>query len=120
MNFEGVVVSALYRVETLGAQVLCLEWWPKVVKGSAIYGSDELNLMAKGGDGGAWVAARWRSGEGGGKVMVLEMIDILQALSNLHYLFGGFLDYLWFYELSISNFGLTDWRSALLTIKCLE
>nr|GEZ43913.1 hypothetical protein [Tanacetum cinerariifolium] len=67
----------------------------EVVKGSAIYGSDELNLMAKGGDGGAWVAVRWRSGEGGGKVMVLEMIDSLQALSNLHYLFGGFLDYLW-------------------------
>nr|GEZ44890.1 hypothetical protein [Tanacetum cinerariifolium] len=57
MNFEGVVVSALHRVEILGAQVLCLERWLKVVKGSAIYGGDELNLMAKGGDGGAWVAA---------------------------------------------------------------
>ncbi|GJV23165.1 hypothetical protein Tco_1375860, partial [Tanacetum coccineum] len=32
----------------------------------------------------------------------------LQALSNLHYLFGGFMDYLWSRELDISNFGLAD------------
>ncbi|GJU84994.1 hypothetical protein Tco_1292540 [Tanacetum coccineum] len=32
----------------------------------------------------------------------------LQALSNLHYLFGGFMDYLWSRELVISNFGLAD------------
>ncbi|GKD44406.1 hypothetical protein Tco_1269051 [Tanacetum coccineum] len=32
----------------------------------------------------------------------------LQALSNLYYLFGGFMDYLWSRELDISNFGPTD------------
>nr|GEW75165.1 hypothetical protein [Tanacetum cinerariifolium] len=31
-----------------------------------------------------------------------------QALLNLHYLFGGFLDYLWSCELNISNFGPAD------------
>ncbi|GJU04845.1 hypothetical protein Tco_1121275 [Tanacetum coccineum] len=35
--------------------------WKKVMKGSTIYGGDELNLVAKGGDGGAWVAASARS-----------------------------------------------------------
>ncbi|GJR88100.1 hypothetical protein Tco_0212111 [Tanacetum coccineum] len=29
----------------------------------------------------------------------------LQALSNLYYLFGGFMDYLWSRKLNISNFG---------------
>nr|GEY35123.1 hypothetical protein [Tanacetum cinerariifolium] len=33
---------------------------------------------------------------------------ILQALSNLHYLFGGFLDYLWSRELDIFNLVPTD------------
>nr|GEY49809.1 ribonuclease H-like domain-containing protein [Tanacetum cinerariifolium] len=32
----------------------------------------------------------------------------LQALSNLHYLFGGFMDYLWSRQLDISNFGPAD------------
>ncbi|GKC17210.1 hypothetical protein Tco_1171755, partial [Tanacetum coccineum] len=32
----------------------------------------------------------------------------LQALSNLYYLFGGFMDYLWSCELDISNFGPAD------------
>ncbi|GJV70186.1 hypothetical protein Tco_1485695 [Tanacetum coccineum] len=32
----------------------------------------------------------------------------LQALSNLYYLFSGFMDYLWSCELDISNFGPTD------------
>ncbi|GJT59274.1 hypothetical protein Tco_1002807 [Tanacetum coccineum] len=32
----------------------------------------------------------------------------LQALSDLHYLFSGFMDYLWSRELDISNFGPTD------------
>ncbi|GKE84805.1 hypothetical protein Tco_1558547 [Tanacetum coccineum] len=32
----------------------------------------------------------------------------LQALSDLHYLFGGFMDYLWSCELDISNFGPAD------------
>nr|GEU65610.1 hypothetical protein [Tanacetum cinerariifolium] len=32
----------------------------------------------------------------------------LQALSNLHYLFGGFMNYLWSCELNISNFGPAD------------
>ncbi|GKD60881.1 hypothetical protein Tco_1298390 [Tanacetum coccineum] len=32
----------------------------------------------------------------------------LQALSNLYYLFSGFMDYLWSCELNISNFGPTD------------
>ncbi|GJX73753.1 hypothetical protein Tco_0312348, partial [Tanacetum coccineum] len=44
----------------------------------------------------------------------------LQALSNLHYLFDGFMDYLWSRELNISNFGSADRCSALSTIKCLE
>ncbi|GKD05995.1 hypothetical protein Tco_1180969, partial [Tanacetum coccineum] len=34
----------------------------------------------------------------------------LQALSNLHYLFGGFMDYLWSRELDISNSGPTDMK----------
>nr|GFB68498.1 putative reverse transcriptase domain-containing protein [Tanacetum cinerariifolium] len=32
----------------------------------------------------------------------------LQALLDLYYLFGGFMDYLWSYELNISNFGPAD------------
>ncbi|GKD12389.1 hypothetical protein Tco_1196796 [Tanacetum coccineum] len=32
----------------------------------------------------------------------------LQALSNLYYLFSGFMDYLWSRELDISNFGPID------------
>ncbi|GJV20890.1 hypothetical protein Tco_1369910 [Tanacetum coccineum] len=32
----------------------------------------------------------------------------LQALSNLHYLCGGLMDYLWSCELDISNFGPVD------------
>ncbi|GKE97995.1 hypothetical protein Tco_0021346, partial [Tanacetum coccineum] len=32
----------------------------------------------------------------------------LQALSDLYYLFSGFMDYLWSCELDISNFGLVD------------
>ncbi|GKF08138.1 hypothetical protein Tco_0042362, partial [Tanacetum coccineum] len=32
----------------------------------------------------------------------------LQALSDLYYLFSGFMDYLWSRELNISNFGPTD------------
>ncbi|GJV85194.1 transposase, MuDR, MULE transposase domain protein [Tanacetum coccineum] len=37
-----------------------------------------------------------------------DTFSSLQALSNLHYLFGGFMDYLWSCELNISNFGPTD------------
>ncbi|GJY14012.1 hypothetical protein Tco_0383321, partial [Tanacetum coccineum] len=44
-----------------------------------------------------------------------ETFPSLQALWDLYYLFGGFMDYLWSCELDISNF-----RSALSTIKCLE
>nr|GEX05093.1 reverse transcriptase domain-containing protein [Tanacetum cinerariifolium] len=44
----------------------------------------------------------------------------LQALSDLHYLFNGFMDYLWSRELNISNFGPADRRSTLWTIKCLK
>nr|GEY65591.1 putative reverse transcriptase domain-containing protein [Tanacetum cinerariifolium] len=33
----------------------------------------------------------------------------LQALSNLHYHFDGFMDYLWSRQLDISNFGPADW-----------
>nr|GEY78887.1 hypothetical protein [Tanacetum cinerariifolium] len=36
----------------------------------------------------------------------------LQALSNLHYLFSGFMDYLWSRELNISNFGPANRFSA--------
>nr|GEZ08768.1 reverse transcriptase domain-containing protein [Tanacetum cinerariifolium] len=32
----------------------------------------------------------------------------LQALLNLHYLFSGFMDYLWSHQLDISNFSLAD------------
>ncbi|GJT50353.1 hypothetical protein Tco_0976510 [Tanacetum coccineum] len=34
-----------------------------------------------------------------------DTLPSLQALSDLHYLFGGFMDYLWSRELDISNFG---------------
>nr|GEZ36416.1 retrovirus-related Pol polyprotein from transposon TNT 1-94 [Tanacetum cinerariifolium] len=40
----------------------------------------------------------------------------LQALSNLHYLFGGFMDYLWSRELNISNFG-PAYRTMATTIE---
>ncbi|GKD06271.1 hypothetical protein Tco_1181245, partial [Tanacetum coccineum] len=39
-----------------------------------------------------------------------DTFSSLQALSNLYYLFGGFMDYLWSCELNISNFGLADRR----------
>ncbi|GKE51265.1 hypothetical protein Tco_1486421, partial [Tanacetum coccineum] len=32
----------------------------------------------------------------------------LQALSKLHYLFNGFMDYFWSRKLNISNFGLAN------------
>nr|GEV09807.1 hypothetical protein [Tanacetum cinerariifolium] len=36
----------------------------------------------------------------------------LQALSNFHYLFSGFMDYLWSRQLDISNFGPADcWKA---------
>nr|GEU53818.1 hypothetical protein [Tanacetum cinerariifolium] len=57
----------------------------EVVKGLAIYGGDELNLMAKGGNGGAWVAARLRSGKGGGEVMVFEVLEMLDRWRELVY-----------------------------------
>ncbi|GJX61529.1 putative ribonuclease H-like domain-containing protein [Tanacetum coccineum] len=41
----------------------------KVVKGLTIYGGDKLNLVAKGGDGGAWVAAR-------GKLWVVIPLEV--------------------------------------------
>nr|GEU80985.1 reverse transcriptase domain-containing protein [Tanacetum cinerariifolium] len=37
-----------------------------------------------------------------------DTISSFQTLSNLHYLFSGFMDYLWSYELNISNFGPAD------------
>ncbi|GJX36173.1 hypothetical protein Tco_0247730 [Tanacetum coccineum] len=42
----------------------------------------------------------------------------LQALSNLYYLFSGFMDYLWSRELDISNFGPADRLEACL--ECLD
>ncbi|GJX46678.1 hypothetical protein Tco_0271868 [Tanacetum coccineum] len=38
----------------------------------------------------------------------LPVSRILEALSDLYYLFGGFIDYLWSCELDISNFGPAD------------
>nr|GEU89276.1 putative reverse transcriptase domain-containing protein [Tanacetum cinerariifolium] len=40
----------------------------------------------------------------------------LQALSNLHYLFRGFMDYLWSLELDISYFGPADMLEAYLRV----
>nr|GEW79954.1 hypothetical protein [Tanacetum cinerariifolium] len=37
-----------------------------------------------------------------------DTFSSLQTLSNLNYLFSIFMDYLWFYELNISNFGPAD------------
>ncbi|GKE02752.1 hypothetical protein Tco_1390735, partial [Tanacetum coccineum] len=37
-----------------------------------------------------------------------DTFSSLQALSNLYYLFGGFMDYLWSCELDISNFSPAD------------
>ncbi|GJR72379.1 hypothetical protein Tco_0084744 [Tanacetum coccineum] len=37
-----------------------------------------------------------------------DAFSSLQALSDLYYLFGGFMDYLWSRELKISNFGQAD------------
>ncbi|GKF82789.1 hypothetical protein Tco_0244445 [Tanacetum coccineum] len=37
-----------------------------------------------------------------------DTFSSLQALSDLYYLFSGFMDYLWSHELDISNFGLAD------------
>ncbi|GJY26732.1 hypothetical protein Tco_0401458 [Tanacetum coccineum] len=53
----------------------------------------------------------------------------LQALSDLYYIFGGFMDYLWSRELDISNFGPTDRKIlplgsilsvALVGMKCAD
>nr|GEW81461.1 ribonuclease H-like domain-containing protein [Tanacetum cinerariifolium] len=41
----------------------------------------------------------------------------LQALSSLHYLFSGFMDYLWSCELDISNFGLADRKILPVSLK---
>ncbi|GJT98476.1 hypothetical protein Tco_1093994 [Tanacetum coccineum] len=38
----------------------------------------------------------------------------LQALSNLHYLFSGFMDYFWSCELNISNFGPANRKILLM------
>nr|GEV39219.1 hypothetical protein [Tanacetum cinerariifolium] len=54
---------------------------------------------------------KWSNVPGVKLSSLLELDDTflsLQALSNLYYLFGGFLDYLWSRELDISNFGLAD------------
>nr|GEX08507.1 hypothetical protein [Tanacetum cinerariifolium] len=40
----------------------------------------------------------------------------LQVLSNMNYLFGGFMDYLWSRELDISNFSPVDWLEAYLRV----
>ncbi|GJR41241.1 elongation factor 1-gamma 2-like protein [Tanacetum coccineum] len=40
--------------------------------------------------------------------------DRLQALSDLYYLFDGFMDYLWSRELEISNFGPENSTSGFL------
>ncbi|GJU94516.1 hypothetical protein Tco_1319272 [Tanacetum coccineum] len=37
-----------------------------------------------------------------------DTFSSLQALSNLHYIFDGFMDYFWSLELDISNFSLAD------------
>ncbi|GKA85930.1 hypothetical protein Tco_0807584, partial [Tanacetum coccineum] len=37
-----------------------------------------------------------------------DIFPSLQALSDLYYLFGGFMDYLWSRQLDISNFGPAD------------
>ncbi|GKD80188.1 hypothetical protein Tco_1342809, partial [Tanacetum coccineum] len=37
-----------------------------------------------------------------------DTFPILQALSDLNYFFGGFMNYLWSRELDISNFGPAD------------
>ncbi|GKC04655.1 hypothetical protein Tco_0996265 [Tanacetum coccineum] len=42
----------------------------------------------------------------------------LQTLSNLHYLFSGFIDYLWSCELDISNFGPADRKILLVESGC--
>nr|GEW54063.1 hypothetical protein [Tanacetum cinerariifolium] len=53
-----------------------------------------------------------RSNVAGVKLSSLSKSDdtfpSLQALSDLYYLFGGFMYYLWSRQLDISNFGLTD------------
>ncbi|GJR41307.1 hypothetical protein Tco_1216991 [Tanacetum coccineum] len=38
----------------------------------------------------------------------IDTFPSLQALSDLYYLFYGFMDYLWSRQLDISNFGLED------------
>nr|GEX65886.1 hypothetical protein [Tanacetum cinerariifolium] len=53
-----------------------------------------------------------------------ETFSSLEALSNSHYLFSGFLDYLWSRQLDISNFGPADRVSilyvALMGMKCAD
>ncbi|GKD29967.1 hypothetical protein Tco_1240745 [Tanacetum coccineum] len=71
------------------------------------------DLELKGGDGGACKVLGWLLGD----VMVMQ--GSLQALSDLHNLFSGFMDYFW-----SCTVGTTPIRakilSALLTIKCLK
>ncbi|GJU27616.1 hypothetical protein Tco_1166237 [Tanacetum coccineum] len=45
----------------------------------------------------------------------------LQALSNLHYFLGGFMDYFWSRKLNISNFGLADRKILpMVGMKCAD
>nr|GEX97372.1 hypothetical protein [Tanacetum cinerariifolium] len=94
------MILALYRAKK--------EWKPRVL-------GDEEGLVKQGGDEVfAWgtrvqvkeVVTRWLSPYIG--VTPLPVSYSLQALSNLHYLFGGFMDYLWSRELDISNFDPAD------------
>ncbi|GJW74404.1 hypothetical protein Tco_0133774 [Tanacetum coccineum] len=43
-----------------------------------------------------------------------DTITSLQALSNLHYLFSGFMDYFWSRKLNISNFGPSNRKILLM------
>ncbi|GKA66282.1 hypothetical protein Tco_0766090, partial [Tanacetum coccineum] len=92
----GCVLMQRGKIGWLWRARTSLERCMEGVRGSVIIGGDKV---------GTWCAS-WLGG------------DNLQALSDLYYLFGGFIDYLWSCELDISNFGPTD-RKILPVDSCM-
>nr|GEZ88790.1 hypothetical protein [Tanacetum cinerariifolium] len=72
------------------------------MEGTDGQGGGEVDCFVKKGDGGGRMGT---CGDVGVKVVVRSWCLSLQALSNLHYLFSGFMDYFWSCKLNISNFG---------------
>ncbi|GKA92629.1 hypothetical protein Tco_0814554 [Tanacetum coccineum] len=134
------IVCCLYKIGWLWRARTSLERCMKGVRGSVIIGGDKVVTWCASWLGGDkyvmkvvskffkklkcvchWTDPfkdlKW-SNVSGVKLSSLSESDdtflSLQALSDLYYLFGGFMDYLWSRELDISNFGPADRLKAYL------